>query len=92
MHNKAHWASDVIIGAVAGHLITKLAMNKFNHNEENRNGDLVYPGVDPKTGTFMLYLEWKELEPKRVVKCTKLPEGSDVRIRACFEENLAKKR
>jgi membrane-associated phospholipid phosphatase len=59
MHDQAHWASDVIIGAVAGHLVTKLAMNAMNRNSEGRGGVEIYPGIDPTTGSFMIFLEWK---------------------------------
>jgi membrane-associated phospholipid phosphatase len=43
VHDQAHWASDVIIGAVAGHLITKLFLSAMNEDTENRSGIAVYP-------------------------------------------------
>ncbi|MBC7713673.1 MAG: phosphatase PAP2 family protein [Rhizobacter sp.] len=89
MHDQAHWASDVIIGAVAGHLVTKLAMNAFNGNKENRSGVEIYPGIDPNTGGFMLFLEYKGKQVDAPMKCSKLPEGT-ARINACLAEGFAK--
>lgn len=88
MHDKAHWASDVIIGAVAGHLITKLAMNAMNGNKENRSGIQLYPGLDAN-GNFMLYLEWREREKEQPLKCSKMPEGM-AKVEACLAEGFAK--
>lgn len=85
MHDQAHWASDVIIGAVAGHLLTKLAMSAMTGNKEGRGGLVVYPGVDPATGTFMVYAEWTPKEPERPLKCAKMPEGR-AKMEACFTE------
>lgn len=36
VHDQQHWASDVIIGAVAGHLITKLALDAMNFKSSLR--------------------------------------------------------
>lgn len=89
VHDQAHWASDVIIGAVAGHLITKLALNAMNGNKENRSGVEIYPGIDPNTGGFMLFLEWKGKEVQAPMKCSKMPEGM-TKIDACLAEGFAK--
>ncbi|MBC7538578.1 MAG: phosphatase PAP2 family protein [Bacteriovorax sp.] len=89
MHDQAHWASDVIIGAVAGHLITKLAMNAMNHNSDGRGGVEIYPGFDPSSGSFMIYLEWKEKEKAQPMKCSRMPDGSR-KIEACLAEGFAK--
>lgn len=89
MHDKAHWASDVIIGAVAGHLITKLALNAMNGNKEGRGGFEIYPGIDPNTGTFMVYAEWKPKEIEAPLKCAKMPEGN-AKIEACLAEGFAR--
>lgn len=89
MHDQAHWASDVIIGAVAGHLITKLAMNAMNKNNENRSGVEIYPGIDPNTGGFMIFLEWKGKEVTAPLRCSKMPEGM-AKVEACLAEGFAK--
>lgn len=89
MHDNAHWASDVIAGAVAGHLITKLVMNAMNSNKDGRNGVKIYPGTDPLTGTHMLYFEWKEKEKITPFKCSKMPEGA-IKTHVCFTEGFTK--
>ncbi len=88
MHDQAHWASDVIIGAVAGHLITKLALNAMTGNKENRSGIEIYPGVDER-GNFMIYLEWKGKQTQAPLKCSKMPEGMK-KVEACLAEGFAK--
>ncbi|MBY0413478.1 MAG: phosphatase PAP2 family protein [Bdellovibrionales bacterium] len=89
MHDKAHWASDVIIGAVAGHLVTKLAMNYMNGNDDGRSGFEIYPGLDPNTGEFMIFLEWKGKQPVIPLRCTKMVEGFK-KTEACLEEAFEK--
>lgn len=89
VHDQAHWASDVIIGAVAGHLITKLAMSAMNGNKENRSGFEMYPGIDPNSGAFMLYFEWKGKEIEAPLRCSKMPEGM-AKVDACLAEGFAK--
>lgn len=89
MHDKAHWASDVIIGAVAGHLITKLAMSAMDGNEDSRSGVEIYPGIDPTTGDFMIFLEYKGKQPYIPLKCTKMMDGS-LKTEACLEEAFNK--
>ena len=89
VHDQAHWASDVIVGAIAGHLITKLAMSAMNSNKENRSGVEIYPGIDPTSGAFMIYLEWKGKEIQSPLKCSKMIEGT-AKNNACLAEGFAK--
>lgn len=89
MHDQAHWASDVIIGAVAGHLITKLAMNAFKGNPDDRGGLLIFPSFDPSTGTMMINASWSPKQPAQPLKCSKMPEGN-AKIEACLREAFEK--
>lgn len=89
MHDKAHWASDVIIGGVVGHLVTKLALSAFNGNEENRSGMMVYPSFDSNTGSFMLMFEWKEKMPESPMKCHRIKD-ENARTNACIKEAFEK--
>lgn len=89
VHDEAHWASDVIIGAVAGHLITKLAMNAFKGNSDGRGGLLIFPSYDASTGTVMINASWSPKEPSRPLKCSKMPEGN-AKIEACLKEAFDK--
>lgn len=89
VHDEAHWASDVIIGAVAGHLITKLAMNAFNGNSDGRGGLLLFPSYDASTGTMMINASWSPKEPSQPLKCSKLPDGN-AKIEACLKEACEK--
>jgi membrane-associated phospholipid phosphatase len=85
MHDKAHWASDVMVGAIAGHFITKLALNYVLGDKENSRGIQIYPGIDPKTGTYSLLMAWKGKERSAPLKCAQLPLGS-IKIEACLNE------
>lgn len=89
MHDQAHWASDVLIGAVAGHLITKLAMNAFKGNPDERGGLEIYPSFDPSTGTIMVYANWSPKEHEAPLKCSKLPDGM-AKVDACIKEATEK--
>ncbi len=91
VHDQAHWASDVIIGAVAGHLLTKLALSAMNGNKEDRGGLLIYPSIDINTGTLTVNAEWTPKEKERPLKCAKMPDG-EAKIHACFEEALSSKK
>ncbi len=89
VHGQNHWASDVIIGGVAGHLITKLTMNYLNKNSDGRGGLEVFPGYDPKTGTVSAQFIWRERMPEEPLKCAKLPDGV-YKVEACLSEALSK--
>lgn len=84
VHDKAHWASDVIIGAAAGHLITKLALSSMNH-DTNRGGLEIYPTFDPMTGTAMINFEYTERMPETPLKCNRIKD-ENARNRACMTE------
>ncbi|MFA6238224.1 MAG: phosphatase PAP2 family protein [Bacteriovorax sp.] len=89
VHDKAHWASDVIIGAVAGHLITKLALSIMDKKDDGRGGLMIYPSIDPKSGTYMIYAEWTGRQHEAPLKCAKMPEGM-AKVDACLAEAFAK--
>jgi membrane-associated phospholipid phosphatase len=88
VHDNQHWASDVILGAVAGHLIAKLSLSGMNHDGE-RGGLTFYPTIDPISKTFYANFEWTPKVHNKTLKCSKLPDG-EAKIRACIEEALKK--
>jgi len=88
VHDEAHWASDVIIGAVAGHLVAKLFMDAFN-KDSKRSGVSVYPGINPENGVPMIYVEWKGKHVEPELKCKKI-EDENARKRACLKEAFEK--
>jgi membrane-associated phospholipid phosphatase len=88
VHDNHHWASDVILGAVAGHLIAKLSLSSFNHDGD-RGGLTFYPSIDPVTRTFVANFEWTPKVHNQTLKCSKLPDGQE-KIRACIEEAFKK--
>ncbi len=88
VHAKAHWASDVIIGGVAGHLIAKLAMSQFN-KDNNRGGLLFYPSYDENTGTFNANFEWVPRGADTPLKCLKIKDES-ARVGVCLKEAFEK--
>lgn len=88
MHDYKHWASDVLAGAIMGHLITKATIRLLK-NDSSAGGFSVYPTINPITGDFMINLEYSEKQKEAPFKCAKLPEGED-KIRACIEEAIAR--
>lgn len=84
VHDNRHWASDVIMGGIAGHLIAKLSLSALN-NDGKRGGLTVYPSVDYETGTVMANFKWTPKEKLAPFKCEKLPEG-ELKISACIKE------
>lgn len=55
MHDKKHWATDVLAGAVAGHLITKIMMRTWE-NRTSSGGLIVSPMIGPdKWGFSLIY-------------------------------------
>lgn len=88
MHDRKHWATDVLAGAIMGHLITKATIRLIN-SDSSAGGFQIYPSINPMTGDIMVNLEYSEKEKQRPFKCAKMPEG-DAKIRACIEEAFAR--
>ncbi len=84
VHEEAHWASDVIMGAVAGHLIAKLYMDAFN-KDSSRSGVLVYPGLNPENGAPMIYVEYRGKQTEPEMKCKRI-QDEYLRKEACIRE------
>lgn len=87
MQDKKHWASDVIMGAIAGHLVTKLTLSALNGNEEGRGGLIIYPEYNSKLGELMINFEYTPKEVAQPMKCTNV-QNPILRVDACFEEAL----
>ena len=83
MHDQKHWASDVLAGAVAGHLITKILMRSFNLSERTGSGLEITPTVFPYTG---LNIKWTPGVKERQLKCGSLGLTGPDLTRACMEE------
>lgn len=84
MHDEKHWASDVIGGAIVGHLVTKIVM-KMHSGDDRDGGFMLYPSFDRETGTYMMHIEYVGKRKQSEFKCAKLPEGRE-KISACIEE------
>lgn len=78
VHDQAHWASDVIIGGLIGHLIAKSMMNA----ELTKKGLMIVPhvGLD---GSFAVNLTYTGRAPE--LKCGKDLEGVDA-FRDCMDK------
>lgn len=93
MHDKKHWASDVLAGAVAGTLVTKLFMRAFEKEGSKMPAGL---SIIPEYGRdiagnprYGVQINWvpgaKRNTPS---KCNKLGLEGQALVRACFEEHL----
>lgn len=88
MHDRKHWASDVLAGAIMGHLITKATIRLLK-NDSSAGGFQIYPSYNPETGGIMVNLEYSEKEKEAPLKCAKLPDGRE-KVTACIEEAIAR--
>lgn len=86
MHDQKHWATDVLAGAVAGHLITKIMMRTFENSESG--GFVVTPMIGAQYG---FNITWTPKNPNSGnLKCSKSnSQGSDL-IRECMDEVFAR--
>lgn len=86
MHDQKHWATDVMAGAVAGHLVTKILIRTLEKSERTGAGFIITPEVGEKYAGMKV--EWKEKRESRLT-CNKLGlKGSDL-IRTCLDEAFA---
>lgn len=81
MHDKKHWASDVLAGAIAGHLVTKILIRTI---ERKGTGGLV---VTPAVGTdgAGVNVQWT---PRREIElqCSKSGFTGQELVRQCISE------
>ena len=83
MYDNKHWGSDVFYGAIAGHLITKLAAN-YHNRPDYLKGLNIFPGVD-EHGQFQVNMQYREKPKVGPFKCRKIKDWR-TRIDACIYE------
>lgn len=92
MHDKKHWASDVLAGAIVGHLITKIFIRTLETTDRSGSGLLILPeyGMDHMGRSYGgVRVQWTPAEKKVKLKCDQYGlEGRDL-IRLCIEEAFA---
>ncbi len=84
MHDNRHWASDVLIGATAGHLITKILIRTLESSGKmEKSGLIIMPAIDENyAGATVVWTPRQENE----LECRKSGfKGNDL-IRLCLEE------
>lgn len=94
MHDNKHWASDVLAGAVAGHLVTKILIRTLENSERSgKSGLVVTPDVgvemdgSVRTGFRIKYTGAYQPAP---LMCKKSGlKGSDL-VSLCIEEAFAR--
>lgn len=84
VHDKQHWASDVIAGAVAGHYISKLVMS-YLLNQSERGGLEIYPEIDEENNAFSIRFNWSPKKPQKKLKCSEI-EDNISRAKECIAE------
>ncbi len=84
MHDRKHWMTDVLAGAIVAHLVTK-AVIRLHKNDGSEGGFLVYPSYDPVTGIGSINVHYTPKQPKTKLRCASLPDGP-FKIRACIQE------
>jgi membrane-associated phospholipid phosphatase len=91
MHDQKHWASDVLAGAVAGHLITKILIRSLETSERTGSGLIIIPdiGRDSKGHTYTgVQVQWRP-QAKSTLSCSSRGLSGGALIEACFEEAFA---
>lgn len=84
MHDKAHWGSDVIMGALMGHLITKSMLN----SKAAEKGFIITPGMD-FNGTYYVNISYSGKPKSAVDNCGRGIESTNEKIRVCIEAAFA---
>ncbi len=93
MHDKKHWASDVLAGAVAGHLITRILIRTLEQSGDDiaQGGLLVTPFTheDSHERKYTgLTVTWKPKKKKKKLDCENYGlEGKEL-IYLCLTEAL----
>lgn len=94
VYENKHWASDVIGGAVIGHLVTKIIMRTMaNQDRMSGSGLIITPnfGTDAN-GDFEsgVQVEWTGKRKPREFECSKHDLQGRELVRACMDEIFAR--
>lgn len=82
VYGEDHWASDVLVGAIAGHLITKWTMNRYK--------DLtIMPMIDPSRDSYYIVFNWTPGHKDPPLKCLEI-ESPMLKVDACIAEAIAR--
>ncbi len=81
VHENKHWASDVMGGAVIGHLVTKIIMRTMENSKRMSGSGLI---ITPANSGVQI--EWRGKQKSEKFECTKYDlKGSEL-VRACMDE------
>lgn len=83
MHDQKHWASDVLAGAVVGHLVTKTMMRTWKN--KNMSGGFV---ITPMIGShYGINISYTPKHPNSSsLKCSKSNSQGRDKLQECFSE------
>lgn len=91
MHAKGHYATDVLYGALAGVLVTKLVY-RIHKGDSRYGGFIVAPGIDPETGTFVAHFRWVSHPPKESFSCKEYEElDNRSKMQLCMDKLFREK-
>lgn len=85
MHDEKHWASDVLVGAIVGHYVTKIVYRMHKDDEKSKFGLSIYPSYNPVNGDFSIEVKFTGKQAESQFKCAKIAQGPK-RTAACIEE------
>lgn len=88
MHDQKHWATDVMMGAVAGHLVTKIMIRSFERAERTGSGLIIIPqfGLDDYgRARGGVQVQWRGKQNTSLECSRRGLEGSAL-IHACMDE------
>ena len=90
MHDRKHWATDVLAGAVAGHLITKIMMRTWENRNSNSGGFIVTPMMGVDFGINITYVPGRKKSQE--LRCSRSNSQGAELIRECLSEAFERSR
>lgn len=90
MHDKKHWASDVLAGAIAGHLITKIMMRTWEDRNSNLGGLIITPMMGVDFGLNITYIPGRKNSEE--LQCSRSNSQGAELIRECLSEAFDRRR
>lgn len=89
VHKDAHWPSDVLFGAIAGHFVTKSFIRYYEGQRSNprESGYIYIPRIQAYDDGASVTVDVQSRESRGPLECEKLPDGPG-KFSACLQESL----
>lgn len=85
MYDQVHWASDLLVGGLIGHIVTKAVYSYRKHGNKNA-GFQLFPMIDPVDQVYHLNVFWHPSAPD--APCDTRGLSPDEAVHRCMSEAL----